>query len=1118
MNDDLIAGIVRILKSNGSTAGTGFIVSQDGLVATCSHVVQDLEEQRRGDPKPEEVGIVFRASGEKAKARVIPDYWLSYDDGDVSILESKVPFPAGSVSLPLGSSSAVAGHSFWSFGFPSTNPIDGIWGKGQVLNKTNVIIGPKKFSVLQLSSAEITPGFSGAPIWDEKRRRVIGMAASMARPDAFKRLAETAFILPSETIKKICKKLQLSDICPYKGLDAFTEVDNDFFFGRQEIVRKLINNLRQEFRFLAMLGPSGSGKSSVIQAGLIPKLKKGAIPGSDHWGIILTRPADNPFEQLAGQGLVGTFRDLIGSVNEWLIQNPKRKRLLLVLDQFEELLVSCPEPLRQKFVTQLNALLESPLPITVILGMRDDFYSHFAQHAPLLLGWLERNLANIPPILKREELTAIVKEPVTFVGWEFETGLVDTIVDDALETTLMEGGERVGRSTTLPLLEFSLTQLWEHRADGRLTYDGYRAIGGVTGGLAQWADRAFYSLDKEQQSLTRRILTGLVHMGDESQGIPDSRRRRPLADFYGGKKERRVINALVHRLAAPEARLLVTSRDMYSGKETIEIIHDALLREWRLFSQWLEDDRRFLTWHQELERRVQAWTETAPEDPTQRDNDLLLPSRNLTEASWYMQEKTTYLSQEERNYIDASLRQRQEDERQRQIAREREIMVHVLGLLQDISQALLTTVKEESLLEIIVQGLILDKGFGFDQAIILMLDETTKSLVGAKGAQHSPQFDELPLAKALILPPAKEIKVSNWQIPLDSGGVLEEAVLQMHPSHIHLNPREIESLASLSNDKGLLDYFVIPLVVKDRVTGAIMVHNEGSSNQLNAESLHALQMLATQAAMALENAHLYSTIENNNRELLLIRERMLESDRLAALSSLASGMAHEIRNPLVNIGGFSRRIAKLVEANSPLRGYVEVIQEEVARLEKLLREILDFTGENLSYFGDHELARLIEDTLILAQRDLDAHKIKVVKEFAQLPKLHCDDRQIKQVFYNLYQNAIQAMPNGGTLNIRTFPVERPDGLYAAAAVADTGAGIPMEVLHNIFNPFYSTKDYGTGLGLAIAHRIVSRHFGQIEVNNEIGKGVTIIVSLPVAKYCLLKDVAQGVVPTKEGRQ
>ncbi|MGC2693154.1 MAG: ATP-binding protein, partial [Desulfobaccales bacterium] len=106
------------------------------------------------------------------------------------------------------------------------------------------------------------------------------------------------------------------------------------------------------------------------------------------------------------------------------------------------------------------------------------------------------------------------------------------------------------------------------------------------------------------------------------------------------------------------------------------------------------------------------------------------------------------------------------------------------------------------------------------------------------------------------------------------------------------------------------------------------------------------------------------------------------------------------------------------------------------------------------------------------------------------------------------QNAVQAMPHGGTLTIRTHQLERADGLYEAVAISDTGGGIPLEVLHNIFNPFFSTKDYGTGLGLAIAQRIVSRHYGQIEVNNEMGKGVTFILTLPVAKYCLVKEAAQ----------
>jgi two-component system sensor histidine kinase HydH len=447
------------------------------------------------------------------------------------------------------------------------------------------------------------------------------------------------------------------------------------------------------------------------------------------------------------------------------------------------------------------------------------------------------------------------------------------------------------------------------------------------------------------------------------------------------------------------------------------------------------------------------------------------------------------------------------------LAEKNQRMVKNLTALQEISQDLLTTVQEDRLLAILLQGLTLERGLGFDRAVVLKVDESSQTLRGLKGAQRPDPPPEPAEVKALPAPPPAELPVADWEIPLrPDQGPLVLAVLKRHPYHHTRSTKKPGLPPALQGKFTAHEFFVVPLVVKDRATGVIVVDNEASRRPLETEPLHVLQMLATQAALVLENAHLYSTIEANNRELLLIRERMLESDRLAALSSLASGMAHEIRNPLVSIGGFARRIAKLVEANSPLRGYVEVIQEEVTRLEKLLREILDFTGENLSYYGDHDLAKLIDDTLILVQRDLDANKIEVVKDFATLPRLHCDDRQLKQVFYNLFQNASQAMPHGGTLTIRTYPLEKPDGLYEAAAVTDTGGGIPMEVLHNIFNPFFSTKDYGTGLGLAIAQRIVSRHYGQIEVNNEMGKGVTFIVTLPVAKYCLVKESGHDAVP------
>ncbi len=422
-----------------------------------------------------------------------------------------------------------------------------------------------------------------------------------------------------------------------------------------------------------------------------------------------------------------------------------------------------------------------------------------------------------------------------------------------------------------------------------------------------------------------------------------------------------------------------------------------------------------------------------------------------------------------------------------------------------ISRALLTTIKEEVLLDMMLQGLTQEEGLGFDRALLLRVDKEAEKLQGLKGTQRPSSEETVPLEKALFEPISQELDIKDWEIPLGrKGGLIARAVQEMRALQVKRGLEEMgEDASGAPTGWEASEFAVMPLVVKDRAIGAVVVDNQASGRPLEPEALQALEMLAGLAALALEKANLYSTVETNNRELLLIRERMLESDRLAALSSLASGMAHEIRNPLVSIGGFARRIDKLVEPNSPLRGYVEVIQEEVIRLEKLLREILDFTGENLSYYGDHDLAKIIEETLILVQRDLDAGNIKVVKEFVQLPRLHCDDRQMKQVFYNLFQNAIQAMSRGGILTIRTFPAERPDGLYAAAAISDTGGGIPMEVLHNVFNPFFSTKDSGTGLGMAIAQRIVSRHYGQISVDNKLGKGVTFSITLPVAKYCLI---------------
>lgn len=441
-------------------------------------------------------------------------------------------------------------------------------------------------------------------------------------------------------------------------------------------------------------------------------------------------------------------------------------------------------------------------------------------------------------------------------------------------------------------------------------------------------------------------------------------------------------------------------------------------------------------------------------------------------------------------------------------------MVRVLTVLQEISWALMTSVQLEKLLDIILNGLTLESGLGYDRAMVMLVDERQQVLKAQKCLLQQSQPPYLPLRQALMkpvgIPSDSEMErlLFQFQVPLrEDQGILARTVLQKKPfliTHAERDPRVNQELRA---KYGVSEFMSVPLLAKDQAIGVIVVDNQRSQRTIQPEDVQVLTMFANQAALAIENSHLYATIETNNRELSLIRERMLESDRLAALSSQAQGMAHELRTPLTVIGGFAKRISKKVNKSSPLRQDADIIVDEVARLEKRLRELLDFSGVNLSYYGEHDLDALIEDALTLVQRELEASQIQVVKEYALLPKVYCDDRQIKQVFYSLFQNARQVMENGGTLTIRTYPVEKPDGLYAAAAISDTGGGIPLEVLHNIFNPYFTTKDAGTGLGLSIAQRIVSRHYGEIEVNNELGIGATFIVTLPIAKYCLMKPSA-----------
>ena len=648
-NDERSAAIVLILREDGSVGGSGFLASESGLVATCSHVVQEPRLQERGDPPPASVRVVFhstgmdRASRVAVEAELVTEWWRPAASEDVAVLRVAA-VPDGVHPARLGGSGGTTDHVVRSFGFPETGQIEGIPGLGQIIGDTEhagrrLLVG---------RSPEITTGFSGGLIWDDARRRVIGMVTLISEPDSHARQEETFFGTTSETLREICPELELSDVAPYRDLEAFDEPDQEFFCGRQALIDELTDRLRSNSRFLAVLGPTGSGKSSVVRAGLVPALKLGAVPGSDGWSIAVLRPFNDPLAQL-GQTAIGPVKSLDAAVARALELGSTR--LALIIDQAEELFTQTPEASARAFLAEVGGILDGR-PVTVVLTMRSDFYSRLGEYAPPMLHFLEGGLLNTDATLDEDQLTAIVREPAAKVGLAFAPGLVEAIVGDAVGASTDGQGRRRTGSTILPLLEFALTRLWEQRLDGDLTHEAYRRLGGITGALTQWADDTYAGLQDAEKPIAERIFVDLVHFGDPRLGIPDTRRRRLADELALGQADRSGVAQVVDRFV--ERRLLTTSGGVKGERLTVEIIHDALLRRWGALAGWVAKERLFRTWLQAIQDQLDEWSTNDAAGRREQAESVVLRGPQLNDAERWTTERGAVMSPDLRAFIDAS--------------------------------------------------------------------------------------------------------------------------------------------------------------------------------------------------------------------------------------------------------------------------------------------------------------------------------------------------------------------------------------------------------------------------------------------------------------------------------
>jgi WD40 repeat protein/tRNA A-37 threonylcarbamoyl transferase component Bud32 len=352
--------------------------------------------------------------------------------------------------------------------------------------------------------------------------------------------------------------------CPYRGLMAFGSEDGDLFFGREDVVVSMLDRLLEN-GFIAVIGASGSGKSSLVRAGLVP-----AFRHAREGPVVVMTPGSDP---------VGLLERSLGGASP----------ALLIVDQLEELFTLCPdEATRARFVGELLDLRETSA-ASIVVALRADFYGHCANHPRLAAAVAEQQ--HLLGAMQTDELRRAIENPARAAGLRLEAGLVDAMLADV-----------EGEPGALPLLSHALYESWAHREGRVLTFAGYRAAGGVRGAIANTAEVVFTGCSQDQQALMRELLLRLTELGE---GTEDTRRRVSLTELSRGDQND-AATAVLEKLAG--ARLLVVDDG------SAEIAHEALIREWPRLRGWLSEDREGLRVLRQLTVAARGWQENGRDD------------------------------------------------------------------------------------------------------------------------------------------------------------------------------------------------------------------------------------------------------------------------------------------------------------------------------------------------------------------------------------------------------------------------------------------------------------------------------------------------------------------------
>lgn len=439
--------------------------------------------------------------------------------------------------------------------------------------------------------------------------------------------------------------------CPYPGMAPFTEAEADRFFGREQVVQEMIERLRLH-PFLAVIGPSGSGKSSLLQAGLIPHLEQSRLFPAEGWRILNLRPGSQPIQRLAaalsqhlpdtGAQIAAELAKEPGSLCRYLsavvTAEPANRHCLLLVDQFEEVFAQCKEAeQRQLFLASLHHVAQAmPERCLLVLSIRADFYGDCQES--LLWPHIQAGLLNLPP-LSPDELRRAIVQPAQAAGVYLEPALVERLIADAAD----EKG-------VLPLLQETLVLLWSRFLRRRLlTLTDYTALGsdgrsGLQVALSRRADATLAGLvgDRERE-IARRIFLRLVEFGERRT---NTRRQQPVQALHAEADPATTFQQVLEYLI--QHRLLTTSADVASGAVLVDLAHEKLIEAWSRLGDWLESYQAMEEMRRSLELAAIAWQENG------RDASYLFTGNRLERARAWAAEWSQELGQLERAFLEAS--------------------------------------------------------------------------------------------------------------------------------------------------------------------------------------------------------------------------------------------------------------------------------------------------------------------------------------------------------------------------------------------------------------------------------------------------------------------------------